>query len=79
MRFLSQVKATGEYFPLPPPTTKYYAECCAKGGVAIQLCRWTRGIHLVTGNIDDSKYTDISEILKQQLLHQQHDTKPGDT
>ena len=53
--------------------SEYYAECCAKGGVSIQMCGWIRALHLFTGGIDDSKYIERSEILKQQQLFQEGD------
>merc|ERR1712032_1206587 len=53
--------------------SKYNAECCAKGGVSIQMCGWIRALHLFTGGIDDSKYIERSEILKQQQLFQEGD------
>ena len=68
---------------LPTPTdadkqrslrSEYYAECCAKGGVCIQLGGWIRTLHLFTGGIDDSKYIKQSKILMQQQIFQQEDS-----
>ena len=38
--------------------SEYYAECCAKGSVSIQMCGWIRELHLFTGGIDNSKYIE---------------------
>ena len=47
--------------PFPDPSSrdlnralhnKYYGMCCAKAGVAIQLCSWIFGLPLVTGHSD---------------------------
>ena len=57
--------------------SEYYAKCCAKGGVSIQMCGWIRALHLFTGGIDDSKYIERSEILKQQQLFQECDESSG--
>ena len=34
---------------------KYYGMCCAKAGVAAQLCNWIFGLPLVTGHSDDDQ------------------------
>ena len=54
--------------------SEYYAECCAKGGVSVQLGGWIHTHHLFTGGIDDNKYIQQSKILEQQELFQQQDT-----
>jgi hypothetical protein len=46
----------------------YYGQCCAKAGVAAQLCNWVFGLPLVTGHCDDDQqvtYTKILELQKQ--------------
>jgi hypothetical protein len=63
--------------PMPDPTdadlsrscySKYYGECCTKGGSALQLRGWSRGIGLCPGNVPDSAYIDLVEILAEQQL-----------
>lgn len=50
---------------------KYYAQCCAKGGVAAKLSGWVRTLHFFTVSIDDSKYIEQTTIFKlQQLFHE---------
>ena len=56
--------------------SKYYAQCCVKRGVAVQLSNWVRTLQLFTGGIDDSKITEQSKIFKQQQLFQELDTEP---
>ena len=53
--------------------SEYYGECCAKGGVCIQLCGWIRSTHLVTGHACDKKSTELTKILPQQQRFQEHD------
>jgi hypothetical protein len=61
--------------PLPDPSdadqnralySDYYQECCAKGGVTLQLCGWTRSLNLCTGGIDDLGYIKMVNILQEQ-------------
>jgi hypothetical protein len=42
-----------------PLYSKDYGQCCAKGGVSVQLCGWIRNIELCTGGIDDSGYIEV--------------------
>lgn len=55
---------------------EYYAQSCAKGGVAVQLSGWIRKAPLFIGGIDDSAYIYKRKILKQQKLFQERDTEP---
>jgi len=57
--------------PLPNPSSgdlnralhnQYYNMCCAKAGVAVQLCCWIFGLPVVTGHSDDD--TKILELQK---------------
>ena len=50
-----------------------YGECCAKGGVCIQLCGWIRATHLVNGHACDKKTTELTKALPQQQQFQEHD------
>ena len=52
-------------FPMQRPTdaalqralySAYYAMCCAKAGVATQLCSWIYGLPLQTGHSDDTRF-----------------------
>ena len=52
--------------------SEYYGECCAKGGVCIQLCGWICATHLVTGDACDIKTTELTKILPQQQQFQEH-------
>mmetsp|Transcript_12055 Transcript_12055/g.17309 ORF Transcript_12055/g.17309 Transcript_12055/m.17309 type:complete len:83 (+) Transcript_12055:610-858(+) len=40
--------------------------CCAKAGIAAQLCCWIYGLPLVTGHSDDDKQINDTQILRQQ-------------
>jgi len=46
----------------------YYNMCCAKGGVAVQLCNWIFGLPLVTGHCDDDQQIKFTKILEMQKL-----------
>lgn len=46
--------------------SEYYGECCAKVGVAQQLCSWTRAVELMTGGIPDSAYVDMAKLFEDQ-------------
>ena len=41
--------------------SKYYDECCTKGGVCIQLCGWIRATHLVKGHACNKKDYKINQ------------------
>ena len=45
---------------------KYYGMCCAKAGIAVQLCCWIHGLPLVTGHSDDDRQIQDTKILPQQ-------------
>mmetsp|Transcript_39206 Transcript_39206/g.58237 ORF Transcript_39206/g.58237 Transcript_39206/m.58237 type:complete len:260 (-) Transcript_39206:88-867(-) len=45
---------------------KYYGMCCAKAGIAVQLCCWIHGLPLVTGHSDDDRQIEDTKILPQQ-------------
>jgi len=59
--------------------SEYYGECCAKGGVCIQLCGWIRATHLVTGHACDKKTTELTQILPQQQQFQEYDKQNNNT
>ena len=44
----------------------YYGMCCAKGGVAVQLCGYIYGLPLCTGHSDDTRCIDDTLILEKQ-------------
>ena len=46
--------------------------CCAKVGVAVQLCCWIFGLPLVTGHSDDDQIEDM-RILKLQKEFSEND------
>jgi hypothetical protein len=46
--------------------SEYYAMCCAKGGIALQLCGWIRATELMTGAVGDSEYVKIVNLLQEQ-------------
>jgi hypothetical protein len=61
--------------PLPSPSSgdlnralhnQYYNMCCAKAGVAVQLCCWIFGLPLVTGHSDDDRQIEDTKILELQ-------------
>jgi len=58
--------------------SEYYAECCAKGGVYLQICGWIRASYLVTGHATDDKCTELTKILEIQQIFQDHDRKRDD-
>jgi hypothetical protein len=68
--------------PLPNPSSgdlnralhnQYYNMCCAKAGVAVQLCCWIFGLPLVTGHSDDDKQIDDTKILELQKEFTEND------
>lgn len=68
--------------PLPNPSSgdlnralhnQYYNMCCAKAGVAVQLCCWIFGLPLVTGHSDDDKQIDDTKILELQKEFAEND------
>jgi len=52
----------------------YYNMCCAKAGVAAQLCNWIYGLPLVTGHCDDDQQISYTMILELQKLFAENDT-----
>ena len=44
----------------------YYGMCCAKAGVAVQLCGYIYGLPLNTGQSDDTRFIEDTHILEQQ-------------
>ena len=48
--------------------SSYYKECCAKAGVAMQLCSWIFGLPLVTGHSDDDQQIEQTMILQPSIL-----------
>lgn len=57
----------------------YYGMCCAKAGVAVQLCGWIHGLPLNTGHSDDTRFIEDTEILQIQQIFAENDkssTKP---
>lgn len=44
----------------------YYGMCCAKAGVAVQLCSWIHGLPLTTGHSDDTRFIEDTNILAKQ-------------
>jgi hypothetical protein len=51
----------------------YYGMCCAKAGVAVQLCGWIHGLPLNTGHSDDTRFIEDTEILQKQQLFAERD------
>jgi hypothetical protein len=51
----------------------YYAECCGKGGVALQLLGWIRTLELATGGISDTNYIDLVGVLPEQQAFSEWD------
>lgn len=47
--------------------------CCAKGGIAVQLCNWVFGLPLVTGHCDDDQQIKYTMILELQKLFSEKD------
>ena len=57
----------------------YYGMCCAKAGVAVQLCGYIYGLPLCTGHSDDTRFikdTGILEMQQQFLDNDNSSTKP---
>ena len=61
--------------PLASPTNaalqralynSYYGMCCAKAGVAVQLCGYIYGLPLNTGHSDDTRFIEDTNILAIQ-------------
>jgi hypothetical protein len=68
--------------PMPAPSAGdlnralynvYYNMCCAKGGIAVQLCNWVFGLPLVTGHCDDDQQIKYTMILELQKLFADND------
>lgn len=68
--------------PFPAPSSgdlnralhnKYYNQCCAKAGVAVQLCCWIYGLSLVTGHSDDDRQIEDTKILQMQKEFSEND------
>jgi hypothetical protein len=51
----------------------YYNQCCAKAGVAVQLCCWIFGLPLVTGHSDDDRQIEDTKILELQKEFSEND------
>lgn len=51
----------------------YYGMCCAKAGVAVQLCGYIYGLPLNTGHSDDTRFIEDTDILKQQQIFAESD------
>jgi hypothetical protein len=69
--------------PLPDPSSgdlnralynSYYSMCCAKAGVAVQLCCWIFGLPLVTGHSDDDRQIEDTKILELQKKFFENDS-----
>lgn len=69
--------------PLAQPTcaalqralyNSYYGMCCAKGGVAVQLCGYIYGLPLNTGHSDDTRFIEDTKILEKQQQFAENDT-----
>jgi hypothetical protein len=58
---------------------QYYGECCAKAGVACQLCSYIYGLPLMTGHSDDDSTINETRILELQKIFADNDTssRPG--
>ena len=52
----------------------YYSMCCAKAGVATQLCGWIYGLPLQTGHSDDTRFIADSNILRMQREFAENDS-----
>ena len=52
----------------------YYGMCCAKAGVAVQLCSWIYGLPLTTGHSDDTRFIEDMKILAKQQQFAERDT-----
>ena len=50
--------------------------CCAKAGVAAQLCNWIFGLPLVTGHSDDDQQIEQTKILELQKMFADGDILP---
>jgi hypothetical protein len=70
-------------FPMQRPTdaalqralwNAYYSMCCAKAGVATQLCGWIYGLPLQTGHSDDTRFIADSGILRMQREFAENDS-----
>ena len=48
--------------------------CCAKAGVAVQLCSWIHGLPLNTGHSDDTRFIEDTKILQKQQLFAENDS-----
>jgi hypothetical protein len=46
--------------------SKHHGQCCAKGGVSVQLCGWIQNLELCAGGIDDSGYIETVGVLEEQ-------------
>jgi hypothetical protein len=51
----------------------YYNMCCAKGGVAVQLCNWVFRLPLITGHCDDDQQIKYTMILEMQKVFAEQD------
>jgi hypothetical protein len=51
----------------------YYGQCCAKGGVACQLCGYIRTFPLCTGGIGDQDYVEKTKIFEKQSTFTKQD------
>ena len=52
----------------------YYGMCCAKAGVAVQLCGFIHGFPLNTGHSDDTRFIKDTDILEKQKQFAENDT-----
>jgi hypothetical protein len=52
----------------------YYGMCCAKAGVAVQLCGYIYGLPLNTGHSDDTRFIEDTCILDKQRQFAENDT-----
>ncbi len=64
--------------PLARPSStalynSYYGMCCAKAGVAVQLCGWIHGLPLNTEHSDDTRFIEDTEILQKQQIFAERD------
>merc|ERR1712086_393161 len=51
--------------------------CCAKAGVAAQLCNWIFGLPLVTGHSDHDQQIEQTKILELQKMFADGDLSDG--
>ena len=51
----------------------YYKMCCAKAGIATQLCNWIFGLPLVTGHCNSDQQIRFTKILQAQNLFAEND------